>query len=95
MYDGDLVFLTDNRVLVEKHRPLPALMCVQRRAQKRISTDDDFIRSNIESFGNEIGQTTNWITSMFEVQSHFDHNSNEYGILEYRIKCSQQYQQNP
>ena len=69
-------------------------MCAQRKAVKRISTEDDFIRSNIESFGNEIGQTTNWITSMFEVQSHFKVGTTEHEMLDYRIRCGQLYQQN-
>lgn len=93
-FDGDLVMLTDNRVLVEKLEPLPALMCAQRRAEKCVPTEEDFIRSNISSFGNEIGQTTNWITSMFEVQSWFAEGSREYNELEYRIRCGQLYQQN-
>lgn len=93
-YDGDLVMLTDNDVLVRKLKPQPALMCAQRKAEKRISTDEDFIRSNIESFGNDIGQTTNWITSMFEVRSHFTPESKEYKELSYRIRCGQLYQQN-
>ena len=93
-FDGDLVMLTDNRILVEKLRPLPALMCAQRKAAKRISTEDDFVRSNIESFGNDIGQTTNWVTSMFEVRAEFPKHSREYEILSYRIRCGQLYQQN-
>lgn len=93
-FDGDLVMLTDNNVLVNKLKPLPALMCAQRRATKSISTENDFIRSNIESFGNDIGQTTNWITSMFEVRAGFEKGSKEYDILSYRIQCGQLYQQN-
>lgn len=93
-FDGDLVMLTDNRVLVDKLRPLPALMCAQRKAKKKISSEDDFIKSNIESFGNDIGKTTNWVTSMFEVRSRFPEDSEEYKILTYRIQCGQLYQQN-
>lgn len=93
-FDGDLVMLTDNRVLVDNIIETPTLMCAQRRAEKRISTEEDFVESNIASFGNDIGQTTNWITSMFEVQSHFDKDSEEYKILAYRINCGQLYQQN-
>lgn len=93
-YDGDLVMLTDNSVLVRKLNPLPALMCAQRKAEKRIATEEDFVRSNIESFGNDIGQTTNWITSMFEVRSGFERGSKEYEILSYRIMCGQLFQQN-
>lgn len=93
-FDGDLVMLTDNNVLVNKLKPLPALMCAQRRAVKRVSCEDDFIQSNIESFGNDIGQTTNWITSMFEVRAEFAPDSEEYKVLSYRIRCGQLYQQN-
>lgn len=92
--DGDLVMLTDNEVLVDKLIELPALMCAQRKAAKKIVVEDDFIRSNIESFGNDIGRTTNWITSMFEVQSRYKKTDPEYKELEYRIRCGQLYQQN-
>lgn len=93
-FDGDIVMLTDNEVLLNKLTPLPALMCAQRNAEKRISSEEDFIRSNIESFGNEIGQTTNYITSMFEVRAGFEPGSEEYKTLSYRIGCGQLYQQN-
>lgn len=93
-FDGDLVMLSDNRILVEKLEPLPALMCAQRKAAKTIPIEDDFVRSNIESFGNDIGQTTNYITSMFEVRSHYPKGSVEYDTLSYRIRCGQLYQQN-
>lgn len=92
--DGDMVMLTDNKVLVERHIDTPTLMCAQRRANKKIVTEEDVIRSNIESFGNDIGKTTNWITSMFEVQSHYKKGSERYEELEYRIRCGQLYQQN-
>ena len=93
-FDGDLVMLTDNPVLLRKHIPSPALMCAQRRAEKRISTEDDFIQANIDSFGNEIGKITNRITSMFEIRSKYSPDSEEYRILTYRIKCGQLFQQN-
>lgn len=92
--DGDLVMLTDNRVLVDNLRPLPALMCVQRKAQKKVVDESDFIQANINSFGDDIGRITNRITSMFEVQSHYPEDSEEYRILDYRIKCGQLLQQN-
>lgn len=92
--DGDLVMLTDNRVLVDNLRQLPALMCVQRKAKKKIVQEEDFIRANIDSFGDDIGKTTNRITAMFEVQSKFPKDSEEYRILDYRIKCGQLFQQN-
>lgn len=93
-FDGDIVMLTDNDVLVRNLIVQPALMCAQRRADKCIPTEEDFVKSNIASFGNEIGQTTNYITSMYEVRSRFEPGSKEYETLSYRIKCGQLYQQN-
>lgn len=92
--DGDLVMLSDNRVLVDYHKPLPTLMCIQRRAEKKIITEEDIVAANIASFGDDIGKTTNWITSMFEVRARFDKDSEEYKALTYRINCGQLYQQN-
>ena len=92
--DGDLVLLTDNEVLVDNYKPLPTIMCVQRNASKVIPTESNLIQSNIDSFGDEIGKTTNWITSMFEVRSRFSPESKEYKTLSYRIMCGQLYQQN-
>ena len=93
-FDGDLVMLTDNQTLVNNLKPLPALVCAQRRAQKSIPDETDFVRSNIDSFGNDIGQTTNWITSMFDAMAEYPPGSIEYDTLNYRIRCGQLYQQN-
>lgn len=92
--DGDLVMLTDDHTLVDNLVELPALMCVQRKAVKKIVNEYDTIRSNIDSFGDEIGMTTNWITSMFDVRSQFERGSREYEELSYRIMCGQLFQQN-
>lgn len=92
--DGDIVMLTDNDVLVRRHESLPTIMCVQRKAEKIVPGETDTVRSNILAFGNDIGKTTNWITSMYEVQSHFKPGSREYDELEYRTKVGQLLQQN-
>ena len=93
-FDGDLVMLTDNPVLVRRLEVTPTLMCIQRKAAKRIPDEESLVNANIESFGNEIGRTTNWITSMYEVQSHFKPEDEEYKALGYRIRSGQLYQQN-
>ncbi len=92
--DGDLVMLTDNEVLLRNLKELPALMCVQRKAKKKLSAEEDFIQANVDSFGDDIGKTTNRITAMFEVQSKFSKDSPEFKVLDYRIKCGQLFQQN-
>ena len=92
--DGDLVMLTDNDVLRRRLTVLPALMCVQRRAKKCLVTEDDLIRANIAAFGDDIGKITNRITAMYEIQSRYPKDSEEYKVLDYRIKCGQLFQQN-
>ena len=69
-------------------------MCVQRKAPKIVITEESLIQANINSFGDAIGTTTNHITSMIEVMSQFSKDSEEYKILDYRVKCGQLYQQN-
>jgi len=93
-FDGDTVMLTDNPVLVRCHKPQPTLMCAQRKATKCVPTEEDMIKSNIASFGDDIGKITNRATSMFNVRSKFPADSPEYKELEYRIQCCQQLQQN-
>ena len=92
--DGDAVINTSFPLLIKNTKELPAVVCVQRKAPKCIPTEDDIIQSNINSFGNAVGEVTNKITSMFEVQARYEKDSREYRTLDYRIKCGQLYQQN-
>lgn len=92
--DGDMYLLTDNKVLVENTLNLPALMCAQRKAPKKKIEEADLILANKNSFGDEIGKTTNRITTMFDIQAQYEPDSKEYQVLDYRIKCGQLFQQN-
>lgn len=92
--DSDSCLLSDNPILVENTREDPAILCIQRLAEKRRVTQADLIQANINSFGDEIGAITNRITSMFEVQARFAPGSEAYQTLDYRIKCGQLFQQN-
>ena len=69
-------------------------MCAQRKASKCVPTEEDLIKANINSFGDDIGKITNRVTSMFDVIAQFDKDSEEYKILDYRIKCGELFQQN-
>lgn len=93
-HDGDQNLTTDNPILYQHTRDLKSIICIQRKAPKKIITEADLIQANIDSFGDEIGIYTNGITSQFEVQANFDTNTPEYNELDYRIKCGQLFQQN-
>lgn len=92
--DGDLMFTTNNDVLINNWVDTPSIICMQRKAEKKIITDDLLRNSNKDGFGDEIGTTTNHITAMFDILSEFLKGSVEYETLMYRIQCGQLYQQN-
>lgn len=91
--DGDIVFTTNNKILVNKHRNLPALDCQQRKAPKMIPTEENIAASNKKGFKNRVGSITNIGTSMLNLQSKFSPESNEWKELEYRVICIQHFQQ--
>lgn len=93
-WDSDLNFSTNNSVLKRRYKFLPAIECVQRNSSKIVVTEKEVLKTNKNGMGNQVGTITNYVTSMMEVQSHFEKESKEYKELEYRIECGQLYQQN-
>lgn len=91
--DGDILFTTNNKILVDKHRSLPALDCQQRKAPKMIPTEENIAKSNKKGFKNKVGSITNIGTSMLNLQSKFPVGSQEWDELEYRVICIQHFQQ--
>lgn len=91
--DSDAFFTTDNEIIIENTLDSLTIECMQRNAEKIVPSEQDIIQANKLAFGDEIGATTNRITSMIERQSIFPKESEEYKTLEYRIKCGQHYQQ--
>lgn len=92
--DGDMVLTTDNETILGAIRETDAIFCIQKNAIKKDCTEKDLIRSNKDGFGDEIGTTTNRITSMFDVLANFEEGSPEYEEIMKRIMCGQNYQQN-
>lgn len=92
-FDGDLLFSTDNEVLLRNHKPLPALNCIQYNAKKTCVTEDDVILANKRGFGSKIGSITNRITAMTSLMANYQEGSKEYEALRYRTQCGQAQQQ--
>lgn len=92
-FDGDLLFTTNNPVLLRTYEDLPALNCIQYNAEKKEVTEDDVVLSNKLGFGSKIGQITNRITTMTSMMASFPEDSEEYRILKYRTQCGQAQQQ--
>lgn len=93
-FDSDTYMTTDNEVLVNYFRQLPAIECVQRKAKKVVPQEIDFVKSEKAGFGDAIGSTTNYTTAQINLLENFAHGSHEREVLENRILCGQLYQQN-
>ena len=93
-FDGDLLFSTNNPVLLRRHRKLPAICCIQRKANKVIPDEKAILKSNMNGMGNKVGSITNRVTAMMEKLAHFDKDTDEYKEIEYRILTGQLHQQN-
>lgn len=97
--DGDIVFTTNNPILINKHRSLLALDCQQRNASKMpldpANPDTEMLiaESNKKGFKNKVGSITNIGTSMLNLQAGFQPGSKEWDELEYRVICIQHFQQ--
>jgi hypothetical protein len=92
-FDGDLLFTTDNDVLLRNHKALPALNCIQYNASKCHVEEEDVITANKRGFGSKIGSITNRITAMTSLMSNYEKGSKEYEALRYRTQCGQAQQQ--
>lgn len=91
--DSDILYTSDNKILINKFVNTPAIMCVQHSAVKKEITEDELRCSNKLSFGNGIGAITNRITSMYDLLCLYAPESKEYAVLSYRIMSGQLYQQ--
>lgn len=92
--DGDMFFTTNNKLILDHTLNSTTIECMQRKAEKIIPKEKDMVEANKLAFGDEIGTTTNRITAMIERQASYNKDSEEYKMLDYRIKCGQHFQQN-
>ena len=93
-YDSDSSFTTNNQVLLDTFEYKDTLMCIQDSTTKKVPTEEDYIKSDINGFGDSIGSVTNKATNMISLREKFEQDSEEYKELTYRISTMMNYQQN-
>jgi hypothetical protein len=93
-FDSDTFFTTSNQVLLESFEYKPTLMCLQDSMPKVVPTEQDYIQSDINGFGDSIGSVTNKATNMISLREQFAPDSEEYKRLTYRISTMMNFQQN-
>lgn len=93
-YDSDSNFCTNNKVLLEAFEYKTTLMCDQQSMPKKSPTEEDYIASDINGFGDSIGSVTNKATNMISLRAQFKSDSEEYKRLTKRIETMMNFQQN-
>jgi hypothetical protein len=91
---GDTIYSTNNKILLEKFENLPAIMCIQQTAEKKIITEENIVESNWKGMGITVGAITNRVTSQIDVLAGIEPGTEEYEELSYRIISGQHFQQN-
>jgi hypothetical protein len=92
-FDGDLLFTTNNNVLLRRQKNLLPIVCSQKTADRKVVTEDDLFKSNLQGFGTKIGHITNKITAITNLMANYSPESKEYQVLKYRTQCGQKIQQ--
>lgn len=91
--DGDSLLSTNNSVLKRAVNNTKIIVCEQATAQKAIPNRELYIQADKNGFGNKIGGITNKGTSLYEVLSKFEPESEQYKEVMFRIMSIQKGQQ--
>lgn len=92
-YDSDTFMTTDNKVLVDRYRLLPAIDCAASKSKKIIPKENDFVKGEKAGFSDRIGGITNIGTAQLNLQASYNPEDLEYKELEYRVNCCMLFQQ--
>lgn len=93
-YDADSLVTTSNKVLLNRYRFEPTIICEQSSAPKVKVTESLLRKSNKLGFSNDVGIVTNRCTAMYDILAGLEKGSPEYNEVQKRILISQNYQQN-
>ena len=84
---------TDNPIILRRTKNSNTIICMQRKADKIVPTEESIIAANKLAFNDDIGTVTNRVTTMIEIQSNPNLTQKQYDELSYRIKTGQHFQQ--
>ncbi len=84
-YDGDIIFSTDNQIMIDAVMPSPPVTYAKRKAPNQKVTQTNLIKNDLNGFGSQIGQITNVASSMIAKQAMFEQGSDEWNEIEKRV----------
>lgn len=63
-YDGDIIFSTDNQIMIDAVTPSPPVTYAKRKAPNQKLTQHNLVINDLKGFGSQIGQITNVASSI-------------------------------
>lgn len=91
-WDGDIVFTTDNKTVLNNIIPnLNAITYDKATAKPQRLNGTNILATDLRSFNSKIGTITNYSTSFITMLANFKEDSNEYKELLERIKLLRRY----
>ena len=86
MYDGDLVFTTDNKVMTDNAFGGNPITYQKKPTEKKYIDTKDLYKADLLSFDSKIGYITNCSTTLYSMLSLFEKGSTEYNTIIHRLK---------
>ncbi len=84
--DGDLIFTTDNPIIIRGRQGGNPISYNKRSTPKNVVKDDDLWKTDILSFNSKVGFITNVSSTCHAMLSEYDFGSPEYNELQRRLK---------
>lgn len=91
-YDGDIIFSTDNQIMIDAVIPSPPVTYAKRKAPNQKLTQHNLVINDLRGFGSQIGQITNVASSIIGKQANFEKGSPEWEELEKRVRLMRKIQ---
>lgn len=86
MYDGDLVFTTDNKVMIDNAFGGNPITYQKKPTEKKYIDTKDLYKADLLSFDSKIGYITNCSTTLYSMLPLYEKNTKEHDTIMHRLK---------
>ena len=86
MYDGDLVFTTDNKIMIDNAFGGNPITYQKKPTEKKYIDTKDLYKADLLSFDSKIGYITNCSTTLYSMLPLYEKDTKEYNTIMHRLK---------
>lgn len=86
MFDGDIVFTTNNPIMVNNSFGGNPITYQKRPTEKKYINTDDLYKADLLSFDSKIGYITNCSTTLYSMLPLYKEGTKEYKTIIHRLK---------